>query len=150
MEEERLVDICIARISLEYHPYLDNLQIPSFTRLVNDARIIIKELYSILDAWVKDGVVVLLECKREPERRKSEVAKGDLVIKNGKRVDQRMHILEIAMKSFIGYEDLMKDEAVSATNSSFTPPPMQDEKMALRIQQNDKVHSFLEGIGLRP
>ena len=25
-----------------------------------------KELYSILKAWVKDGVVVLLECKREP------------------------------------------------------------------------------------
>ena len=31
-----------------------------------------------------------------------KVAKGDLVIKNGKRVDQKMHILEIAMKSFIG------------------------------------------------
>ena len=25
-----------------------------------------EELYNILEAWVKDGVVVLLECKREP------------------------------------------------------------------------------------
>ena len=74
--------------------------------------------------------MVLLECKHEPineEKRGAlycryhrrsdhhtmncytlrnifheKVAKGDLVIKNGKRVDQKMHILEIAMKSFIG------------------------------------------------
>ena len=32
---------------------------PSFT-------ISIEELYNILEAWVKEGVVVLLECKREP------------------------------------------------------------------------------------
>ena len=44
----------------------------------------------------------------------------------------------------------MEDEAVSTANSSSTPPPMQDEEMALRIQQNDKVHSFLEGMGLKP
>ena len=188
MEEERLVVISIAGMLFEYHPYLDNLQIPSFTRLVKVARrismlvkkpsksstsqtivapkqyskqvskkikvvmveetkrvtkgrkrerssipppfsISAEELYSILDAWVKDGVVVLLECKHEPTNeekrgalycryhRRSDhtmncytlrnifhekVAKGDLVIKNGKRVDQKMHILEIAMKSFIG------------------------------------------------
>ena len=38
VEEERLVDICIVGMSFEYHPYLDNLQIPIFTRLVEDAR----------------------------------------------------------------------------------------------------------------
>ena len=26
----------------------------------------VEELHSILEAWVKDGVVVLPECKREP------------------------------------------------------------------------------------
>ena len=26
----------------------------------------IKELYSILEAWVKNGVVTLLECKHDP------------------------------------------------------------------------------------
>ena len=38
MEEERLVVISIAGMLFEYHPYLDNLQIPSFTRLVKVAR----------------------------------------------------------------------------------------------------------------
>ena len=53
-----------------------------------------------------------------------KVAKGDLVIKNGKRIGQRMHIPEIAMISFIGYEDLMEDEAVSTTSSNSAPSPM--------------------------
>ena len=34
VEEERLVDIFIADMLYEYRPYLENLQIPSFTRLV--------------------------------------------------------------------------------------------------------------------
>ena len=38
VEEERLVDICIADMLYEYHPYLENLQIPSFTRLVEASR----------------------------------------------------------------------------------------------------------------
>lgn len=129
VEEERFLDICIVGMSFEYEPYLDNLQIPIFTRLVEDARrtsmsvkipskgltsqttvapkqswkkeskkieaamveetkkvtkgkkrerssipppfsISTKELYSILDAWVKDGVVVLPKCKREPIKEK--------------------------------------------------------------------------------
>ena len=44
----------------------------------------------------------------------------------------------------------MEEEARSVANSSFARPPLQDEKMASRIQQDDKIHSFLEGISLRP
>ena len=78
------------------------------------------------------------------------MANGDLVIKNGKRTDQRMHKLEIAMTFFIGCEDQMEEEARNAANSSITPAPLQDEEMTFRIQQDDKVHIFLEGMGLRP
>nr|POE50900.1 hypothetical protein CFP56_31905 [Quercus suber] len=137
-----------------------------------------EELYSILIARVKDDVVVLPECKHEPTKEEKrgalycryykrsdhhtvdcytlrnifyeKAAKGDLVIKNGKRTDKRMHRPEVAMTFFIGCEDPMEEEAGSVASSSFAPPPLQDEKMALRIQQDDKVHSFLEGIGLRP
>ena len=38
VEEERLVDICIASMLYEYRPYLENLQILSFTRLVEASR----------------------------------------------------------------------------------------------------------------
>lgn len=38
VEEERLVDICIASMLYEYWPYLENLQISSFTRLVEASR----------------------------------------------------------------------------------------------------------------
>lgn len=38
VEKERLVDICIASMLYEYRPYLENLQIPSFTRLVEASR----------------------------------------------------------------------------------------------------------------
>ena len=38
VEEERLVEICIAGMLYEYRPYLGNLQIPSFTRLVKAFR----------------------------------------------------------------------------------------------------------------
>ena len=34
MEEERLVDVCITGMLYEYQPYLENLQISSFMRLV--------------------------------------------------------------------------------------------------------------------
>ena len=77
------------------------------------------------------------------------VAKGDLVIKNIKHTDQRMHMLEVAMTFFMECEDPVGEEAGSMASSNSTPPPMQDEEMTLRIQQDDKVHSLLEGIGLR-
>ena len=38
VEEERLVDVCIVGMLYEYRPYLENLQISSFTRLVEVAR----------------------------------------------------------------------------------------------------------------
>ena len=38
VEEKRLVDICIAGMLYEYHLYIENLQIPSFTRLVETSR----------------------------------------------------------------------------------------------------------------
>ena len=38
VEEERLVDVCITGMLYEYRPYLENLQISSFTRLVEAAR----------------------------------------------------------------------------------------------------------------
>ena len=38
VEEERLVDICIVGMLYKYHPYLENLQIPYFTRLVEASK----------------------------------------------------------------------------------------------------------------
>ena len=38
VEEERLVDICIVGMLYEYRPYLENLQIPSFTRLMEASK----------------------------------------------------------------------------------------------------------------
>ena len=35
-------------------------------------------------------------------------------------------------------------------SSISAPPPLVDEEMVTRIQQQDKIHSFLEGIDLRP
>ena len=40
-------------------------------------------------------------------------------------------------------------EEESGTSSSTAPMPLQDEEMALKIQQDDKVHTFLEGMGLK-
>ena len=136
-----------------------------------------EKLYSILEAWVKDGVVVLPKCKCEPteeEKRGAfyhryhrrndhhtmdcyalrnifheKVAKGDLFIKNGKP-NQRMHRPEVAMTFFIGCEDPMEEEVESIASGSNTPLPLQDEEMMLQIQQDDKIHTFLKGIGLRP
>ena len=38
VEEERLMDICITGVLYEHDTYLENLQIPSFTRLVEASR----------------------------------------------------------------------------------------------------------------
>ena len=38
VEEERLVDVCITGMLYEYRPYLENLQISSFAKLVEAAR----------------------------------------------------------------------------------------------------------------
>ena len=38
VKEKRLVDICISGMLYEYHLYIENLQIPSFTRLVEASR----------------------------------------------------------------------------------------------------------------
>lgn len=43
-----------------------------------------EELYSILDAWVKDGVVVLPDCKHEPTK---EEKKGALYCRYHRRND---------------------------------------------------------------
>ena len=79
-----------------------------------------------------------------------KVAKGDLVIKNVRHTDQRMHRLEVAMTIFIGCEDPMEEEVENVASSSIVPVPLQDEEMTLRIQQDNKVYTFLEGMGLRP
>jgi len=137
-----------------------------------------EELYSILEAWVKDSVVALPKCKHEPteeEKRNplycrchrrcdhhtmdcyalrnifhDRVVKGDLVIKAGKRADPRMHRLEVATTFFMGCEDPMEEKVENMASYSSTPPPLVDEEMLMRIQQEDKIHLFLEGIGLRP
>ena len=78
------------------------------------------------------------------------VAKGDLVIKAGKKADPRMCRLEVAMTFFTGHEDPMEKEAKNMVISSSAPPPLVDEEKVMRIQQEDKIHSFLERIGHRP
>ena len=105
-----------------------------------------KELYSILEAWLKDSVVVFPECKRESTYEENRgplycryhrrcdhhtmdcyalinifherIAKGDLVIQGGKRADPRMRRLEVAMTFFMGHEDLMKEEVENMASSS--------------------------------
>ena len=37
----------------------------------------------------------------------------------------------------------MEEEAGNVASNSAIPPPLQDEEMTLRIQQDDKVHIFL-------
>ena len=44
----------------------------------------------------------------------------------------------------------MEKEAENMVSSSSAPPPLVGEEKVMRIQQEDKIHSFLEGIGLRP
>ena len=111
-----------------------------------------KELYSILEASLKDCMVVLSKCKREPtdeEKRGSlyykyhrrcdhhtmdcyalrnifhvGVTKGDLVIKGGKRADLRMHRPEVAMTFFMGHKDPTKEEVENMASSNSAPLPL--------------------------
>ena len=53
-----------------------------------------------------------------------KVENGDLVIKNGKHIDQKMHRHEIAMTFFIGCEDLMEEEAGNVASCSTAPAPL--------------------------
>ena len=231
------MDVCIASMLYEYWPYLENLQISSFTRLIEAARrtsmsvrkpskgstsqavsmprqpwrregkkvevamaeepkkvvkgkkmerggipppftVSTEELYNILEAWLKDGVVVLLECKCEPTKEEKQSplycryhrrcdhhtmncyalrnifhyrrVKGDLVLKAGKKASPRMCRPEVAMTFFMGCEDPLEQEAGNMASCSSTPSPLLDEEMVTKIQQEDKICSFLEGIGLRP
>ena len=36
--------------------------------------VLVEELYSILEAWMKDGMVVLPECKHEPKKEEKQGA----------------------------------------------------------------------------
>ena len=121
-----------------------------------------EELYCILEARVKDGVVTLLEYKHEPTEEGKQnplycryhrrcdhytidcyalrnifhdrLAKGDLVIKVGKRADPRMRRPEVAMTFFICRKDPMEEEAENMASSSLAPPPLVDEEMVTKIQ----------------
>nr|POE59581.1 hypothetical protein CFP56_15785 [Quercus suber] len=53
-----------------------------------------------------------------------KVARGDLVIKNGKHTNQKMHRPKVAMTFFIGCEDPMEEEAGSATCNSTASAPL--------------------------
>nr|POE85847.1 hypothetical protein CFP56_18196 [Quercus suber] len=120
-----------------------------------------EELCSILEVWVKDGVVTLPKCKHkhiEEEKRNPlycryhrrcdhhtmdcyalrnifhyRVAKEDLVIKARKRSDPRMRRPKVAMTFFIGREDPIEEEAENMASSSSAPPSLVDEEMIVRI-----------------
>ena len=120
-----------------------------------------EELYSILEAWLKDGVVVVPECKCEPIEEEKQgplyyryykrfdhhtmdcyalrnifhgrVTKGDLVIKARKRADPRMCRPEVMMTFFMGRENPMEEEAENMASNSSAPPPLLDEEMVMRI-----------------
>ena len=62
------------------------------------------------------------------------VAKGDSVIKTGKRADPRMCKPKVAMTFFIGCEDPMEEEVENMASSSLASPPLVDEEMVMRIQ----------------
>ena len=61
------------------------------------------------------------------------VAKGDLIIKVGKRASPKMHRPEVAMTFFIGHEDPMEEAAENMASSSSVLPPLVDEEMVMRI-----------------
>lgn len=44
----------------------------------------------------------------------------------------------------------MEEEAENMASSNVAPAPLQDEEITLRVQQDDKVHAFFEGMDLRP
>jgi len=74
---------------------------------------------------------------------------GDLVIKARKKADLRMRKPEVVMTFFIGREDPIKEEAENMAGSNSAPPPLPNEEIVMIIQQQENIHSFLEGIGLR-
>nr|POE66823.1 hypothetical protein CFP56_52033 [Quercus suber] len=162
VEEEKLVDVCIAGMLHEYRHYLENLQISSFTRLVKASR---RTSMSIRkpskgstsqvvstpkQPWRREGKKVEVAVAEEPKKvvknKKRErggipppftisikkVAKRDLVIKAGKRANLRMHRLEVAMTFFIGREDPMEEKAKNMASNSLAPPPLLDEEMHLK------------------
>ena len=55
------------------------------------------------------------------------VAKGDLVIKGGKRADLRMRRLEVAMTFFMGHKDPTEEEVENMASSNSAPLPLQNE-----------------------
>ena len=55
------------------------------------------------------------------------VAKGDLVIKGGKRADLRMRRLKVAMTFFMGHKDPTKVEVENMASSNSAPLPLQNE-----------------------
>ena len=61
------------------------------------------------------------------------LAKGDLVIKAGKKAGSRIRRLEVAMNFFKGREDPVEEEAKNMASSSSAPPPFVDEEMVTRI-----------------
>ena len=104
-------------------------------------------------------MVVLLECKWEPIEEKKrgalycqyhrrsdrntidyyalrnifyeKVAKGDLIIENGKCTNQRMSTLEVAMTFFVKCDDLIEEEGENMASSNVAFVPLQDEEMTL-------------------
>ena len=62
------------------------------------------------------------------------VAKGDLVIKVGKRANPKMRRPKVAMTFFMGCEDPMQEEVENMASSSLVPPHLLDEEMVIIIQ----------------
>ena len=72
-----------------------------------------------------------------------------MVIKTGKRADPWIRRPEVVKTFFIGREDPMEEQSENMASSSSALPSLADEEMIARIQQEDKIHFFLEGIGWR-
>nr|POE82380.1 hypothetical protein CFP56_68724 [Quercus suber] len=131
VEKERLVDVYITGMLYEYRFYLENLQISSFTRLVEAARRKSMSVRKPLKGSTSQAMSTPKWSWRR-ENKKVEVA-----------------VAEESKKGVKGHEDPMKEEAENIASSNLAPPPLVDEEMVMRIQQEDKIHAFLEGIGLK-
>ena len=173
MKEERLVDVCIPGMLYEYRPYLKNLQISIFTRLVEAVRrtsisvrkpskgstsqamralrqpwrrenkkvevavaeqpkkvvkekkrercgilspftVSTEELYSILEAWLKDGVVTLPECKHEPTEKEKW---NPLYCRYHKGCDH--HTMDCYALRNIFHDRVVKEDLVIKTGNDF-------------------------------
>ena len=96
----------------------------------------VEELYSILEPIEKEKRGALycqyhsrsdhytMDCYALRNIFHDKVAKGDLVIKNGKCTNQRMRRPKMAMTFFIGCDDLMEEEAENMASSSVAPTPL--------------------------